>query len=540
MSSETQSHKLRLLFFLALPILALACREFIGHRTRGPVIVFLVDTLRYDRMSAYGAVRPTTPAAQRLAREGVRYDAAYSVSSWTRPAVASLFTSRLPAEVGAIDRGGRLDPETPVLAQILRRHGWRTAAFCGNGNVSLKNLGFRRGFDLFSPIRRFGGQGHGASVAPADRAVGAAVDFVEDQADSRFFLYVHVMEPHFPYSHFLPGYENLFSAGIPDDPAGRERRLATYDALVRQADDQFAILRQALENRGFWKSALVVYVADHGEEFFEHGGLKHGHSLYEELVHIPMIVKAPGWGQPGRAVTAPASILDLLPSIAHWAGLPADRRWRGETIDLHDPSPGRSLYFSEDLERWRLYGMRRGSQKVIVSLNPPFRLEFDLSHDPGEQSPVRNSDPALVELLESARRREVESYGGLSISKTARSSIRVHGEIELPEDGNAYLSLSDRERFPCDPRARRKLPIDIAAGASDRLEMHFLGLDEEGLVRPRLEIESGANRYVVGPDSEGVFGPVFVRRRPATTLSASELSDVILDMKALGYLGGGQ
>ncbi len=513
----------------ALLIAVLACGCLSPAKPQGPVIVFLVDTLRFDRMSAYGAGRPTSPAAAKLAAEGVRYDAAYSVAPWTRPSVASLFTSRWPAEVGAIGRWGGLAPEVPVMADEFRRVGWDTAAFCGQPNIYFRELGFRRGFSTFYPVHP-GDDAADGTVSTADRVVEPAIHWIESRESSRFFLFIHVVDPHNgdissnpnPYRHWIPGYENLFSGHAPMDLNSREWRLAKYDALVRQSDDQFARLRRALEAKGFWKKALVVYLSDHGEEFYEHGAVYHGQSLFEELVRVPLIVKGPGWGRPGAVEKSPVTLLDLLPSIADWAGFPRDPRWRGEAVDRASPNPSRAIYFSQELDRWRLYGMRRGRHKMIVSIHPPFRIEFDLERDPGEQGPIPN-EPDLSNVLEAYRHEELASYGGLRIWKTGTVRAALSGTIEVPGPMPPYLSLPDRDRFPMDPRHPNELAL--AAEIDPRLpfELHMESFDGQPALTPHLT--------VLGTS-------IAVRNGPATQLSPSEMSEIVKRMRSLGYLGG--
>ncbi len=496
------------------------------------MVVYLVDTLRFDRMSAYGAPRETTPAARRLAAEGVRYDTAYSVSTWTRPAVAGIFTSRLPAEVGAIERAGVVAPGPETLAEAFRRGGFRTASFCGNPNISSPAFGFGRGFDVFRdsglPVPQLG---------PADLLVNPAISWIESQPDANFFLYVHVVDPHAPYDHFRPGYRRLFGASLPAGAADSDRELAEYDGLVRQADDQFARLRAALERRGFWKSALVLYCADHGEQFLEHGGRFHGDTLFEETLRIPLIVEGPGWGHPGSVVKAPVSLLDLFPSLAHWAGLASRSGWHGRPLDEGPPQGDRELYFSEELDGARLYALRRGRRKVIVSMNPPFRIEFDLARDPGEQSP-RDADEELFRRLERLRSIEIARYGGLWIHRQGTEPLRLFGTVRGLDPADPFLLWSDRGRYPEDLASPETLRLDRRLARGEPFDLHVTRFDT-GSKLPTAAIsveEEGAARPAAV--QTGAAGPVEVLNLPMTPLSESEQAEAAAKMRALGYLGG--
>jgi len=494
----------------------------------GPVVVYLVDTLRFDRMSAYGARRDTTPAAGRLAAEGVRYDVAYSVATWTRPAVASLLTSRSPAEVEAIERTGVLARGIPTISGLFRDAGWETASFSGNPNVFSPGLGFERGFDTFDGVKS-----PPSELPPADAVVDRAVRWIDGRTNGRFLIFVHVVDPHAPYDHFLPRYRAMFP---PASAREEDRRLSEYDGLVRQADDQFARLRAALERKGFWRDALVVYLADHGEQFFEHGGQFHGDTLFEETLRIPLIVRASGWGVAGDRIVAPVSILDLLPSIAHWAGLPADPRWAGRAIDGRVPKD-RELYYSEELDGARLYALRRGSRKVIVSLNPPFRIEFDLARDPGEQAP-RDAGDDLARRVERLRAREIMYYGGLWIHRNGAEPLHLFGTVRGVDPVVPFLLWTDRQRIPNDLARPDVLELDrrIAAGESFQLRLTRFGYGAK-LPEASLTVEHGGAPEAVAADALP-GAPVEISRRAMTTLSEQQQAEIVRKMRALGYLGG--
>ena len=224
-------------------------------------MVYLVDTLRPDRMSVYGASRETTPAAAELAREGMLFRNAFALSSWTRPSVATLLTSLLPSESSAWNRFGRLDERVPYLPELLQKAGWKTAAFVGNGNVFDERLGFRRGFDTFQAVSgdneniRIPILGWADASKPrAEMVVDPALEFIRRQTSPRFFLYVHVIDPHLPYL-LDPGHADLFSSTSSSASGDdlREELLLNYDRSIRQADDQFARIAAALKGRSWWK-----------------------------------------------------------------------------------------------------------------------------------------------------------------------------------------------------------------------------------------------------------------------------------------------
>lgn len=424
-------------------------------RAAGPVLIYIVDALRADRVSVQGAPRDTTPAARALAMEGVVYANAHAVSSWTRPSVATMLTSRLPAEVGAVNRFGRLAEGVPYLPEILRAHGWRTFAFQSNGNVFDERLGFERGFDQVVPIYGLGSEGPGGLPhALARDVVDPAIKLIQEQRTRRFFLIVHVSDTHLPIS-LEPEYAKLFPP-IPPGASERERMLLEYDRAARQADDQFARLVEALRRKGWWQSALVIYTADHGEELLERGQVGHGWSLYEEQIRVPMIVKYPMGKFAGTRRPDPVSHADLAPTVADVTGLRPLPGQLGRTLAGVPFERDRTLYFTEDLDNARLYGIKKGAWKVIVQLYPRFsRQMFDLERDPAEAHGAtvecgQAEPPAAVELfraLRELRDREVRFFPGARVEKREGGSLTVRVAASVVDDPKPFLRDTDLCRF---------------------------------------------------------------------------------------------
>ena len=501
----------------------------------GPIVIFLVDTLRRDRVSVYGAPRSTTPAAESLAREGIVFENAYSLSSWTRASVATLFTSRLPAAAGALDRKGRLGPSVVTLPQLLRDRGWKTAAFVGNDNVS-HSTGFSRGFDVFESVR----SGPSPSLVAHPRAaevVDRAVRFVSSQASPRFLLYVHVMEPHLPLD-LDQAHRSLFAR----EPGGGEGSdlFLDYDRAIRQADDQFARIAAALRARGFWDGATVVYTADHGEEFHEHGGRGHGDTLYEEQIRIPLVVKPPASrAAPGRRQDL-VSLADVLPTLAGLYGLPGEASWIGS--GLLAPLPERSLYFTEDLDKNRLYALRKGTKKVVVRLYPKLDEEiFDLSSDPGEAhgrpvacgAPVPGDAQPLLAELTTLLSLDVSFFPRIEFEKVTSGSLRLILVMALSDIPRPFLTPEARCRYETSVRGTAfTLAAEILAGETFQLSIAADG----GEIPPhRLTVFDARGIVVSGAQREKLLRSVRFEY-PGTRSSESE--DEVRALRNLGYLGG--
>jgi arylsulfatase A-like enzyme len=436
----------------------------------GPILIFVVDTLRPDRMSAYGAARDTTPAAAALGRQAVTYLNAHALSSWTRPSIATLLTSLLPSGAGALNRWGRLDASVWYLPETLKRDGWVTAAFVSNGNLFDDRLGFQRGFDVFSPILS---AATGGFDAVGREVVDPALTFIRQQRSPRFFLYVHVVDPHTPY-RVEPAYRNLFG----DDSVPKSAVPLDYDRSIRQADDQFARLVDALRSRGFWKAATVVYTADHGEEFLEHGEIGHGHTLFEEQIRVPLLIKYRDDEGRGTARKDPVSLADVAPTIAELYDLPVSDRWIGDSLWRRRFDADRELYFSEDADANRLYALKRGDSKLIVRLYPRFsRTFFSLDRDPGEQNGLdlpcgaEPPDPGVIRTLWALRRDDVAAFPSLRYDGGAGAG-GCQMIIDVSRIPKPFLTAEDHcrhaEALEAGRLFIRDAPHELSISADDR------------------------------------------------------------------------
>ncbi len=518
-----------------------------GGGLRGPVVVYLIDTLRRDRVSVYGAPHPTTPAAERLSTEGIVFENAYSLSSWTRPSVGTLLTSRLPASIAAIGRYGVLDPAIPYLPEMLRKSGWATAAFVTNGNVFDLRLGFQRGFDTFQPIP---GREH-LGKAYAREAVEPALRFVRSRTSPNFFLYVHVVDPHDRPDPALgknvydlePAYRDLFAGDTPQpSPGAGERTPPDYDRAVRQADDQFARLVAELKAKGFWDSALVFYTADHGEEFGEHGGWGHGKTLYEEQIRIPLVVKLPGGRQAGTRRRDLVSLADVVPTVASLLGLKPSGDWVGRSLLTPDASP--TLYFSEDIDDVRLYGARRGSEKLIVTLYPHAkRTSFALDADPAEkagvavtaEAPGSAGSTSLFRLMEELRRREIDSCPTLRLEKEGEEALLIDLKANLSDFPKPFLTFEDALHAPSMTEGDA-LTIQKTLAAQEPFRL-ILSANAKGELPPyRLNVTSEKTDQVV--DTNSPHSAFRVRKTVRPILQGPTSDEVLAHLKSLGYLRG--
>jgi choline-sulfatase len=353
---------------------------------RPNVIIYLVDTLRSDRLGCYGAAKPASPSLDAFAHGATLFEQAVAQSSWTRPAVTSVLTGLEPLAHGVRTLDDRLADAAVTLPEMLRAAGYRTAGFSTNPHVSAAT-GLAQGFDDFQLF------------ADTERSEVVNQDVLRwldgKRVASPFFLYVHTIDPHAPYQppidmlqRLAPGVSPL--AGSLEEVRRtygergeeRARRIAQlsalYDAEVGANDRSFGELLEALRRRGLYDSSLIVFLADHGEEFDEHGALGHGNNLYAETLHVPLVIKWPGQTR-GRRVSYPAQQVDLLPTVLATAGLPAPQGLPGTDLFTLAAAPAsarwparRSAFSHLSYEGSEGVSVVQGDWKLILPLNRKF------------------------------------------------------------------------------------------------------------------------------------------------------------------------
>ena len=381
-----------------------------GEARRPNIVLYVVDTVRADRLGVYGYDLPTSPRLDAFAEEAVLFENAYAQSSWTRPAMASLFTGLLPPAHRTVGRRSVLPEDASTLAEILAANGYEALGLVRNPNVG-RAFGFAQGF------ARFRSEDRDRDESMLDR-VRLWLD-ERQGAEEPFFLYLHAIDPHGPYAP-APEFERMFDAGgAPDhyrtvryllqlnqrevepDPGTAEALSRLYDAEVAQNDRAFGQLLDELDGRGLGQDTAVIYVSDHGEEFADHGRWEHGVSLYEEVLRIPFIMRLPG--VPPRRVEAPAQQVDLLPTLLGYLDIepPAtDGRDLLSVPRRGDDPP--DIYAHLDVDNHRSSTVIRGDYKLVLPQSPSQGSEpmlFDLEADPGEQENLAPTRPEIVERM---------------------------------------------------------------------------------------------------------------------------------------------
>ncbi len=318
----------------------------------GPGIVLVIlDTVRADHLASYGYPRETSPNLDRLAAEGERYEHAYSQSPWTLPAVATILTGQ-PPHVHQASRASKglhmVAPSVPTLAELFSKAGFRTAAVM-NVVFCSPESGLSRGFESYDYSRS---DRSNVGSRDARATTDAALAWLEQVRGEPFFLVVHYFDAHLTYDPPAP-YDTMFepdAAGriengfgsadqvrqiadgtLPLTDRQRQSLEARYDGEIRFLDDQFGRLRQGLEKQGLWARTTVLVVADHGEEFWDHGSFEHGHTHHHELIEIPLILRRPG--TPGGVVRRErVRQLDIAPTLLAQAGVAVPAGLPGQVL----------------------------------------------------------------------------------------------------------------------------------------------------------------------------------------------------------------
>ena len=361
------------------------------------VIVYVIDCLRADHVGAYGARTGVTPRIDALAGAGTVFERAFACASWTKPAVGCLFTGLYPPRHGARGIDGRLSDEVPVLAEALQRGGYTTLAWVANPVLDPGGFGYGRGFDNYNELA-FKWKGRGVNDVPADAAeiTDGALQWVATHPRQRFMMYLHSLDLHFPYQRRMP---------IPP-PAntGPERPVDLYDSEIAYNDRELGRLVDGLARQGVADDAVLVVTADHGEEFGEHGSDRHGHTLFNTLLAVPLVVRLPRSAAAGRRVVTPVSQTDIPQTVLDLAGLPTMPAADGRSVRpaIEGRSLERRAIFAEQLspQGEMLYAVVRDPHKLIQQVLPePYEMLFDIRRDMAERNNLAGEAPDTVREL---------------------------------------------------------------------------------------------------------------------------------------------
>jgi len=446
-----------------------------------PVVVLLLDTLRWDALSCYGNGAALTPHLDRFCRESVQFEVARAQASWTKPSIATLLTSTHPRNHGARGRADRIRASVPSVAQVFHRAGYRTGAVVANGNLS-PAFGFARGFEDYCYLRpefALGARGRAlglgayriASAAwhratrgrrdhryfkrDAAEVNQAVLEWLDGPAASRrrgIFLFVNFVDPHDPYfRHPYDGWALGAVDGKTPSPGVRDEMALLYDGEVAFLDHHLGRLFAHLRRRGLYDRSVIVVTSDHGEEFMDHGGWWHGLTLYEEQLRVPLLVRLPGGEGGGRRAAGAGGLIDVAPGLLELAGLgertPGSMTGQSLAHQLAGGLPcgevePRSFQADEVLDGNVLSSLTEGRWKYLRANrdNPrglPAEALYDMISDPGERTNLAGTHPELAaamsdrldQMLADGRQRAREAPAAVLDEETAEH-LRALGYLQ--------------------------------------------------------------------------------------------------------------
>jgi len=425
---------------LALIAFALGCERPPKH-----LVLITVDTLRADRIGAYGYPAAKTPVIDSLANESIRFDRAYSHASLTKPAVASLLTGRLADEHGVYHNQGRLNPEVRTLAEYLSDQGFETAAFIGN-YILRRGHGLERGFASYTEEFVAMELKRPIPENPAGVLVDEALEWAASRPpDRRLFLWLHLLEPHGPYTP--PDFERPPEvAGEPELPESRSQSgrhaipryqwlghgrlseyLLRYDGEIADVDRHLATLMDGLREIGILEDSVVVFSADHGEAFGEDDlYCAHGEGLDDVLLRVPLLLRIPGRSPAVRNDLV--RLIDVMPTVLESLGV-AFEGLPGETI-LRDRGDRRLVSQSVNFRQGRAWrGLRDDGFEIIEERGGDTRVRrTSPSRLAGEASiPDDVRERLRAELEQASGWHEV---GAVRLQPKERRALRALGYVE--------------------------------------------------------------------------------------------------------------
>ncbi|MFN7976655.1 MAG: sulfatase-like hydrolase/transferase [Vicinamibacterales bacterium] len=403
------------------------------------VLLVTIDTLRRDRVGAYGHPGGLTPALDRLAAEGVRFTAATSHAPLTLPAHASMLTGRVPPHHGLrVNGAARLGDDVPTLATVLHDHGYRTGAFVG-AFVLDRRYGLARGFDVYDD--RYPQAAIGRTFGFAERRGDAVVDVAGAWIDAQaagtpWFAWVHLYDPHAPY----------------EPPAEFASGRAPYDGEIAYADAMLGRLIARLQAARRFDDTLIVVTADHGESLGAHGESTHGLFAYDETLAVPLVLRGPGVGR--GTIDAPVGHDDLMPTVLDLAGVPPPAGIDGMAASRGLPAD-RAIYF-EALEAhltrdWApLTGVTDGRWKYV---DLPEAELYDRQRDAAEHTNLVASETGRVTALDRARRPFLQAptaapaATGRDADRRLRALGYVSGSASATAASRTYTAADDPKRL---------------------------------------------------------------------------------------------
>ncbi len=416
---------LRLFFPLLIAVGLINLAVWIDHSINKPqgynVILIGIDTWRADHVSSFGYKHLTMPNVDDLASQGFRFINAYSTTSWTLPSFLSILTSLYQSSHGVISSEYKLAPSHITLAEILRNEGYVTAGFI-SGTYLKRTFGFDQGFDKYEEAVTSAQLIKTYDDITSPKITSLVDSWIRSNRKRTFFVFAHYWDPHFDYippapfdTIFDPDYEgnidgrNFLSSPKVNanmDPQDLNHIISLYDGELRWTDLHLGHLFDSLRHLGILDKTIIVIVGDHGEEFFEHGGKGHRNTLYNEVIHVPIILRLPKTPAP-QVLKAPVSTVDIVPTLLDLLGIKPPGKFDGRSLVplMKQPSmemanqPDRAIY--AELSDF-LSCLIKGRWKIIYDSKANSWELYDIVNDFNETTNLAEAMPDTLSVLKTS------------------------------------------------------------------------------------------------------------------------------------------
>jgi arylsulfatase A-like enzyme/Flp pilus assembly protein TadD len=396
---------------LIVILVGLAVLPLAAQTTAQPalnVVLITIDTLRSDHVGCYGYKGIKTPNIDGLAADGVRFERAFAVVPVTLPSHTSMLTGTYPMLSGMHDfSGNKLSPAQPTLASVLKQAGYQTGAVIASAVLDSR-FGLNQGFDFYYDhfeFSRLDEANLDQMQRPGNVVADVALDWLQKDwltknPQKKFFLWMHLYDPHFPYQ--------------PHDPYSGEYAAQPYDGEIAFADEQVGRLLRFLKEKGIYQKTVIVLCGDHGEGLGEHGEKTHGFFIYNTTMHVPLIIRLPE-NAGVRTISDPVSLVDLMPTVLGAVGLEVPPQVQGRSLlpEIRDDHPRDDRRHQDQAERDRvLYGesflprihfnwseLRSSENTKYHFIDAPRPELYDLAQDPGELHNLFAEKKAVAEEM---------------------------------------------------------------------------------------------------------------------------------------------
>ena len=485
--------------FPRLGPLLLACPVFLAAFAQAApppstnVVFITIDTLRADHLGCYGYKEIRTPHLDALAADSLRFERAYSSVPVTLPSHTVMFTGTYPTLNGMHDfSGNKLGPNQTTLAAVLKAAGYTTGAVLGSAVLDSR-FGLNRGFDFYYDhfdFSRLQESNLDEMERPGNAVADQALDWLSKNSQKKFFLWMHLYDPHYPYQ--------------PPEPFRTQYKDHPYDGEIAFADSQVGRLISFLKQKGLYRNTIIVVTGDHGESLGEHGEKTHGFFIYNATLHVPVIIHLPGGA--AKMISNVVNLADLMPTVLETLKLEVPSQVQGKSLlplIANKPVDPRNLYAETFLPRlhFNWSELRSVENQKYHFIDAPKPELYDLSKDPGETQNLVDQKKAVSEemrallariIKENSGNQELAEKSGLDPALADR--LRSLGYMAFSGGGNPTIS----NRLLPDPKDRIQVYELISDALSESQHGEFAESTAKLVAAIKTDPDSVAIHYLLG------------------------------------------